>query len=145
MENPITQNVFDSRDLIEYKEYLLNEILEEFNEEFNKELETEEELHSFINSLDEPNCYYLKDEVIYYNSIRDFCSELENYGDFEHGDAIIHEDYFTEYTEDLLKDCGYIPQDFPSWIELDFEATAENVKQDYIEAEFEGNNYYMRA
>ena len=44
-----------------------------------------------------------------------------------------------------LKGCGYISDDFPSWIEIDWEATAENVKQDYSELEYEGETYFYRA
>ena len=57
---------------------------------------------------------------------------------------LIHEDDFEEYTEELCKDCGYISDDFPWWIKIDWEATADNVKMDYTSVDFEGESYLVR-
>lgn len=58
--------------------------------------------------------------------------------------TIIRDSYFEEYTEELITDCGYIARDFPSWIVIDWEKTAENVRQDYTSAEFDGVTYWAR-
>ena len=47
-------------------------------------------------------------------------------------------------SSEYIEYCGYISDDFPSWIEIDWEATAENVKQDYSELEYEGGTYFYR-
>jgi hypothetical protein len=57
---------------------------------------------------------------------------------------LIEEDDFDEYCKELLEDCGYISKDFPVWIEIDWDATANNVRQDYQEVEFRGTNYLFR-
>lgn len=126
MENPITNDVFDSRDLIEYKEHLESEMVDYFNDyiEEHNELcvETVEEKVEEIDSIDDVdfglevfgNRY--NEEIEHYEAIVQFCHDL-NYGDFPYGETIIHADYFTEYTEDLCKDTGYLPNDLPSWIE----------------------------
>ena len=57
----------------------------------------------------------------------------------------IEEDDFEDYCEELVIDCGYIPKDFPSWIEIDWEATASNMKQDYSELDYQGITYLFRA
>lgn len=82
--------------------------------------------------------------------LSDFMEEFKGYGGDEQwrGDwypvTIIRDSYFTDYTKELLEDCGYIPKDFPSWIALDWDATAENVKVDYTSAEFDGVTYWAR-
>lgn len=55
--------------------------------------------------------------------------------------TLIPEDEFKEYVQDLCEDCGYISKDFPSWIEIDWDGTADNVRGDYNEVEFEGTTY----
>lgn len=63
--------------------------------------------------------------------------------EFEHGETMIHEDYFTEYVRELCMDGGYISRDMPSWIEIDWDATADNVRVDYREVEYDGETYLL--
>lgn len=58
--------------------------------------------------------------------------------------SLIREGYFVAYTEELVKDTEGLPRDFPSYIVVDWEATAENVKADYSTVEFDGQTYYYR-
>ena len=68
--------------------------------------------------------------------------EEEMSHDFAYGVTMIHEDYFEEYTEDLLKDCGYISRDLPSWVVIDWDSTTSNLLHDYSETLFDGETYY---
>ena len=72
--------------------------------------------------------------------------EIENNSDegFEYGIQLIHENYIDDYLDELLEDCGYIPKDLPSWIEIDWQATYDNMKEDYNEIELNGNTFYVR-
>ena len=72
-------------------------------------------------------------------------NECEGYSDWKYGEALINEMYFTEYCMDMLKDCGDLPQDIPDYIVIDEEQTAENLKVDYIEVDFDGIAYLMRS
>jgi len=78
-----------------------------------------------------------EDEEEEYSRLESLLDDTKgNGGDEEWRDAwypatFIRDDYFTEYAEELVKDCGYIARGFPSWIDIDWESTAENVKQDY--------------
>lgn len=134
----------DSRDLIEKREELKQQVLDSFNEtfpqyetdDFEDILFEEEEIQNWKEDwLDEiaeiTDIEKLEDEVS--------CSE------FNFGIYFIEEGDFVDYVEDLLKDCGDIPRDFPSWIEIDYENTAENVKQDYSEVEYRGVTYLYRC
>jgi hypothetical protein len=86
------------------------------------------------------------DDAAEYNALVEFRDELSGYlADWQYGEALIRDDHFTEYTRELLKDVGYIPRDFPSWIEIDWEKTAENVRQDYTSAELDGTTYWGRS
>ena len=62
-----------------------------------------------------------------------------------HGETLIREDYFTQYVQEMLEDCGDIPSDLPHYIVIDWEATADNLKQDYAEIDIFGDTYYIRA
>ena len=45
-----------------------------------------------------------------------------------------------EFTQQLLEDCGTIPQDLPAYIYIDWERTAGDVMMDYTEQD----GYYFR-
>jgi hypothetical protein len=127
MDNPINDTVFDSRDLIAYME----ELQQELEEELEDTLETQEEI--------EPS------QQEHFEKVQAFAKELEGYSDFHHGEAIICEEYFTTYTKELVSACGYLPQELPWWIVVDWDRTAEHVKMDYISVSYEGKDYFMRA
>ena len=57
---------------------------------------------------------------------------------------LIKHEYFTEYTKEMLEDCGYIPKDFSSWIAIDWEKTAEAVKEDYSLITIGAEDYWYR-
>lgn len=58
--------------------------------------------------------------------------------------TLISEVYFVEYAQELCQDIGAIPDDFPSYIEIDWEVTARNIQMDYSEVEIDGMTYYFR-
>lgn len=74
-----------------------------------------------------------------------FRDEVEGYTDWRHGETLIQEEYWTEYVRDMLADTGEIPRDLPSYIVIDWDATADNIKADYSEAELDGQTYYFRC
>ena len=71
--------------------------------------------------------------------------------DWSYGETLIHEDYFTDYIEELINDCYELPKGFNSgdwpWrhMTLDYEAAADEAKQDYMEVTFDGQTYYIRG
>jgi hypothetical protein len=58
---------------------------------------------------------------------------------------LINDSHFAEYAEELCEDCGYISSGFPSWIEVDWEATAGNLKADYASADLGGETFWYRS
>ena len=68
-------------------------------------------------------------------------AEIENNSDegFEYGIQLIHENYIDDYLDELLE----VPKDLPSWIEIDWRATYDNMKEKYNEIELNGNTFYV--
>ena len=63
---------------------------------------------------------------------------------FEYGIQLIHEDDIDDYLHDMLIEGGYLPKDLPHWIKIDYQATYDNMKEDYNEIELNGNTFYVR-
>ena len=135
----------DTRDLIEKREALKQEILDSFLENFPHYEEMTESFEDILFEEEEIESWKQdwQEEINQITCIDEVEDEIGS--EFDFGVTLIPEDDFTDYVEDLLKGCGYISDDFPSWIEIDWEATAENVKQDYSELEYEGETYFYRA
>jgi hypothetical protein len=148
--NNITPDeVLDSRDIIDRAQELIESYLPTFNEHILATYPEAEEIDESDALHDEPFLDWLKskgddEEALELIALIEVWRECENYSDWSYGEVLIRDDYFTDYTTEMLKDCGYIPHDMPSWIEIDYEATADNVKVDYSQVEFMDNTYWIR-
>lgn len=58
--------------------------------------------------------------------------------------TLIRESCFVEHCQDLLSDIGDLPKDLPSYIEIDWQKTADNLRVDYSEVEYEGVTFLYR-
>jgi hypothetical protein len=84
-------------------------------------------------------------DVTDYQALLSLQEEAEGYcEDWLHGEALIRESYFTEYCRELCADIGDLPRDLPSYIVIDWDATADNLRVDYTEVEFDGVTYLVR-
>lgn len=71
--------------------------------------------------------------------------EGEQYApDWRYGATLIRESYFERYCEELVEDIGDMPKGVPSYVVVDWEATARNIKVDYTEVEFDDITYLVR-
>lgn len=154
-----TEDLIDTRDLITAIEDLegdfeaLTEAVDEAQEAYDDFNESSEslrddggkaaELHDDLAAAREALADWDGGEEL--ASLKAFAEQVEGYAaDYLHGETLIRESYFTDYAEELVKECYGLPQDLPSWIVIDWEATANNIKVDYSEAEFDGVTYYFR-
>ena len=141
-------NYIDTRYLAERREALKQEILDSFLENFPHYEEMTESFEDIRFEEEEIQSWEEDwlDEIEEITDIEKLEDEVNDYaGDnFEDGVYLIVEDDFEDFVEQDLEDCGYIPKDFPTWIEIDWEATANNVRQDYTEVEFRGTAYLFR-
>lgn len=58
--------------------------------------------------------------------------------------TLIRDSHFTDYAREMLEDCGTIPRDMPWFVEVDWEATARNVRMDYAATDIDGGTYWYR-
>jgi len=58
--------------------------------------------------------------------------------------VLIADEYFTQHCQELLEDCGTIPRGLPHWVEIDWEATARNMRADYSSIDLDGGYYWYR-
>ena len=135
-----TQDVLDSRDVIERLEELQGErqdLLDIFND-CEEGSEERQDADQALKDWDEDNGEELA-------SLRQLNEEGEQVAeDWIHGATLVRESYWVEFVEEDLKELGYLPKDLPHWIEIDWERTAENVRQDYSTVDFGGVDYYVR-
>lgn len=136
-----TQDVIDSRDILERIEELTNDFLCGVE---SGELGLDDFDMTFSDWLSGGLDY--DDAVEVFELIR-FREEYDGqFGDyFTDGVTFVHEDYFTEFAKDSIEDMGYVvPNEMPAWIVIDWEATAENFREYYTEVEFLGQTYWAR-
>lgn len=58
--------------------------------------------------------------------------------------TLIRDCHFKYYAQDLLTDCGDLPSDLPHYIEIDWDATARNIRMDYMSTKIDGVTYWFR-
>lgn len=168
-------SVIDSRDIIERLEELqsdresevesLQEAVDSLKEEIEEakqdvenadseedeesRLKAQETLDALEEKLDEANETleeYEFDDQSELDALEVINEEGEGYtSDWRHGETLINESYWKEYVQDLLADLGELPKDLPSYIEIDWEKTADNLAADYTTIEWDGVSFYIRC
>lgn len=126
-------DVIDSRDVIER----IEELEDERQEIVDATYETEEERKRDLLAWEEDN----HSELFALKHLEDECSGVP---DWSYGETLIRYSYFKEYVQELCEDIGDIPRDIPSYIEIDWEKTADNLKVDYTTVDFDGVEYFVR-
>jgi len=99
-------------------------------------------------AIEEPNA--TRDDIAEYATLRTILNELKGYGGDEQwrGDwypiTLIRDSYFVRYASQLCMDIGDIPENLLSYIEIDWDATARNIRVDYTPVEIDGSTYWYR-
>lgn len=73
-------------------------------------------------------------------TLKKLADDGETLGDWTYGVTLIRE----SYCQELVEDIGDMPKDFPSYIVIDWEATARNLRADYTEIDYDGIAYLAR-
>lgn len=68
-------------------------------------------------------------------------------GDWEYGETLIRDSYFEQYAQDLAEDIGAVNNDTDKWPfnHIDWEAAADELKQDYTCVDYDGVDYWIRT
>lgn len=65
--------------------------------------------------------------------------------DWKSGVGLVNRDYWEEYCEELVKETGDLPDNLPSYLVIDWLATAENIEEDYRSIWFDGEEFLIRS
>jgi hypothetical protein len=142
----------DTRDLIEERNDLKQQILDDFNERFYLEETDFEDIELYFNdeaseSITEEERQEFYDYWIEEQGKINEINELEDEvgSEWEYGVTLIDVDDFEEYCEELVDDC-YDMKDVPNFIRnnIDWSRVADDLKVDYSEVTFRGTTYLFR-
>lgn len=92
------------------------------------------------------NANEIWDAFAEYEPLKKFCDEGEGYApDWNHGETLINDAYFTEYAEQLAEDIGAVDRD-AAWPKncIDWEAAADQLKTDYTAIEYDEQTFWVR-
>lgn len=141
-----TDDVLDSRDIISALEDLILEAIDEYAEFVGDE----DTFNVDEGEFDEIPQDWLENECSVYDEIKvlkEVCEDGESFYDWEHGETLIHDSYFTQYAEELAHDLGLVSGEMMDWPlrHIDWEAAAEELRQDYSTIDFDGQTYWLRS
>jgi len=113
-----------------------------------------EELEGYKKDLDEASDEEREDALLYFDdedeeeleALKSLAGEADGSPDWLHGETLIRGTYFEEYARELAHDIGAVSGE-QSWPNdhIDWEAAADELKQDYSIVEFYDVEYYIRA
>jgi predicted RNA-binding Zn-ribbon protein involved in translation (DUF1610 family) len=79
-------------------------------------------------------------------ALLDLQDDAEGYcDDWKYGASLIRDSYFRDYAEELANDIGAIDRN-ATWPlnHIDWDAAADELKQDYTEVDYDGVSYWVR-
>lgn len=78
--------------------------------------------------------------------LRELAEEGRSLPDWEHGETLVRDSYFTDYAQQLAEDIGAV-QPGASWPNtcIDWERAAAELRMDYTPLTFDGITYWARA
>ena len=107
-------------------------------------IETIHHLRDWVASETDPICLAgYKAELATLEALAEQCEGYAS--DWQYGEQLIRRSYWVDYVEQLIKDCGDIPENVPSYIAIDWEETAERIEVDYMSVDFDGVEYLIRS
>lgn len=134
-----SDNTIDSRDIIERISELQGE-LESLQENVD-DAEGEDDVATAKEDLSD----WQEENQEELDNLKSLAEDAEDYcEDWEFGATLINESYFINYCQELVSDIGDMPREIPSYIVIDWEATAENLMVDYTAVDFGDTTYYVR-
>lgn len=142
-EPDYSADIIDTRDLVDR----FNELEEELGE-FEGILALYNSKASQYDTLEQFKDWYSDEYELYkeLEKLRELQEDLSGADEnFEDGIILIAEEYFTAYCKDLVEEIGDAPV-LPSYmvVDIDWDATADNLRVDYYDVTIDGNTYLYR-
>ena len=135
-----TQDIMDSRDVIEYMEEMESE-----REGFMDAIEEAEGLDEKVQAK-EALKEWDEDNGAEYGALKAFCEEGEGAtSDWIHGATLILDGHFKDYAQQFAEDIGAIDR-AASWPNtcIDWDEAASELQMDYTSIDFDGETYWVR-
>lgn len=137
------QDILDSRDIVSRisdlegdREALVDEV-EQCPMDTDEDVITKEDAQLALKEWDE------SEDGQMLAKLKAFEDEVSS-SEWRHGLILIRESCFVEYCQQLVSDIGDMPKEIPSYIEIDWDKTADNLRADYSSADFDGVTYLYR-
>ena len=133
-------SIIDSRDVIER--------IEELKAEWSDAVETDEETHDpddYALSEDDWSVGLGTDGAAEMVALLELASEGKDYApDWEYGATLVADHEFTDYAKQMAEDCGYIDEDGPMHMYIDWDKWASDARVDYSGISVNGDTYWVR-
>jgi hypothetical protein len=72
--------------------------------------------------------------------------EAEGSPDWSYGETLIRDSYFVDYAQELAEDCGMVENDVKwPYTCINWEKAASELQYDYMQVDFDGVDYWIRA
>lgn len=137
----------DTRDLNERLEELsalrdaLNEAREAREELGTNPASTRKEIDEANDAVERAEAYFMEAEA---NELAELESLRDEIREWKFGTTLIPKADFIDYCQELLQDVGDLPKDLPSYLVIDWNATADNIRADYSSVTYRGTDYLYR-
>lgn len=127
------KEINSSRDIIDSREVI--ERIEELESE-REDLESEDQKHEWNES----------EEATELKILLDLAEQGEGCADWQYGETLINDSYFTTYAQELAEDIGAVDKN-ATWSNtcIDWEQAASELQQDYSAIDFDGTTFWIRS
>ena len=142
-------NIIDTRDLNKRLEELESELegLQEAVNDAEEELEEceEGEHHEPFMALNEATAELEDWQDENQEELEELRTLRDEIPEWRYGEALINDDYFVEYAQDLAEDLGMDRNQPWPYSCIDWDAAADALKTDYSSCEYQGETYWFRG
>lgn len=135
------KDVIDTRDLQDRLTELedIKELIEQVQNEIDAQpVENADRIEELKIKLEDLQSDF---DQVEFDELTEMSNEIPEWKD---GNTLIKEDYFEQYCQELCEDIGDIPKNIPTYIVIDWAATANNIKYDYSECSYKNEIYLYR-
>ena len=140
-----------TKEISSFDDYIyVRDVIERFEELESERDSLQEEVAECAENSRENLAEWQEDSGGEFRLLESLLADLCGYGGFEQwrGDwypyELIRDSAFVDAMRELVQDIGALPRDIPAYLAIDWEKTAENLRDDYSSVDFGGGTYWYR-